>query len=66
MMMRYRVFEPETPRDLPLELVQEWEKETPLTVGAELRMHDGEIWLITAVEPDPDAEFAGWVFLKRP
>ena len=27
MTMRYRVFDPETPRDLHLELVQEWQSE---------------------------------------
>jgi hypothetical protein len=30
-----------------------------LPVGAELRMNDGEVWLIAAVEPDPDAQYAG-------
>ena len=63
--MRYRVWEPETPRDLPLELVQEWKSEIVIEPGMFWEMHDGEIWDVTAVEPDPDEEFAGRVFLVR-
>jgi hypothetical protein len=65
MRMRYRVFEPDTPRDLPLQLVQEWDSEVQLTVGFELRMDGGEEWVVAAVEPDPDPAYAGSVFFKR-
>jgi len=65
MTMRYHVFEPETPRDLPLELVQEWRSEIVIEPGMTWEMDDGEIWHVSAVEPDPDQTFAGRVFLAR-
>jgi hypothetical protein len=65
MEVRYRVFEPDTPRDLPLELVQEWSSGILLTVGTELRRNDGETWVVAAVEQDPDPDYAGRVFFER-
>lgn len=65
MNMRYRVFEPETPRDLPLELVQEWQSEIVIEPGMSWEMDDGEVWYVSAVEPDPDQTFAGRVFFAR-
>lgn len=63
--LRYRVWEPETPRDLPLELVQEWGSEIVIEPGMAWEMDDGEVWQVTAVEPDPDQTFAGRVFFVR-
>ena len=65
MTMRYRVFEPETPRDLPLELVQEWESEIVIEPGMFWEMHDGEVWEVADVEPESDEEYAGRVLLVR-
>ena len=65
MELRYRVFEPGTPRDLPLELVQEWSSGILLTVGAEVRRDDGENWVVAAIAPDPDPDCAGRVFFER-
>ncbi len=62
-MLRYRVYEPETPRDLPLWLVQEWESAFRLDAGAELELA-GERWRIVAVEDDPDPDYAGRVYLE--
>ena len=65
MTLRYRVYEPETPRDLPLELVQEWLSEIVIEPDMSLEMHDGEVWRVAAVETDPEEGFAGRVFLAR-
>jgi hypothetical protein len=62
---RYRVWEPETPSDLPLELVQEWDSEIVIEPGMTLEMDDGEVWRVSAVEPDPDQAFAGRAFFVR-
>jgi hypothetical protein len=59
----YRVYKPETPRDLPLGHVQEWDSEIVLTVGAEWTK-DGEQWRIAAVEPETDPAFAGRVYFE--
>src|SRR5205807_1191509 len=40
MTMRYRVFDPETPRDLHLELVQEWQSEVVIEPGMSWEMDD--------------------------
>ena len=60
---RYRVYEPETPRDLPLELVQEWSG-LQLKVGQELEWKSGATWRIAAIEDDPDPAFNGRVFFE--
>jgi hypothetical protein len=64
MTMRYRVFEPDTPRDLPLELVQEWTSEIEIKPGMEWEMDGGGLWRVAAVEPDPDPAYAGRVFME--
>jgi hypothetical protein len=60
---RYRVYEPETPRDLPIELVQEWSGPLQFQVGQEVEM-TGETWRIVAIEADPDPAFDGRVFFQ--
>lgn len=65
MTLRYRVHEPDTPSELPLELMQEWESEIALEVGMAWEMRDGEAWEVVAVDPDPDPTYLGRVFLTR-
>ena len=64
-MPRYRVYEPDTPRDLPLELLQEWDSEIPLTQGERYEQSDGETWLILRIEGDADPGIAGRVHFVR-
>jgi hypothetical protein len=63
--MRYRVWEPDTPRDLALELVQEWSSEMTIQAGMSLERNGGEDWGVSAVEHDPDPTFAGRIFFVR-
>ena len=60
---RYRVYEPETPRDLPLELVQEWESPRHLRIGTVLTMPD-EAWRIVAIEDESDPAYEGRVYFE--
>ena len=61
--LRYRVYEPDTPRDLPLWLVQEWESEVRLAVGVEVTI-SGERWRIAAVEDDADPVYEARVYFE--
>jgi hypothetical protein len=62
---RYRIYEPETLRDLPLELVQEWTSPLPLSVGMTLDTFGAdEPWRIAAIEDDPDPAYSGRVFFE--
>lgn len=63
--MRYRIYEPDTPAELPMELVQEWESDIVLEVGMALTQADGDVWEVASVEQDPDPSFAGRVVLVR-
>jgi len=63
--LRYRVYEPETPHDLPRELVPEWLSEIVIEPDMSLEIHDGEVWQVAAVGPGPDEGFARRVFLAR-
>jgi hypothetical protein len=58
---RYRVYEPETPRELPLELVQEWESAIPLTLGALVR-DDGTTWVVATLEADAEPDITGRIY----
>ena len=69
MELRYRVYEPETPRDLPIGLLQEfiWERPTPPTVGEQWDLDsEGQVrrWEIERVEDDPDPAYAGRIYFK--
>jgi hypothetical protein len=61
---RYRVYEPETPRDLALELVQVWTSEVAFSVGASLDLDSGQQWRIVTIEEDPDPSIDGRVFFE--
>jgi hypothetical protein len=62
---RYRVYEPETPRDLPLELVQEWTSPLQLEVGQEVELENSSArWRIATIADDPDPAFDGRVFFE--
>jgi hypothetical protein len=65
--LRYRVYEPETPRDLPIELVQDWTWSEPPVVGARFvpeGRNESEAWEIVRIDDDPDAAFAGRVYFE--
>jgi hypothetical protein len=63
--MRYRVYEPDTPDELPIELVQEWESDIAIEVGMAFERQDGEVWEVSSVEPDADPDYAGRIVLIR-
>ena len=63
--MRYRVYEPDTPTELPLELMQEWTSDIAIEVGMAWTQTDGEVWEVASVEDDPDPNYAGRVRLIR-
>jgi hypothetical protein len=46
-------------------LVQEWQPEIVIEPGMSGEMDNGEVWHVSAVEPDPDQTFAGRVFFVR-
>jgi hypothetical protein len=66
---RYRVFEPETPRDLPVELVREigWGRPAPPEVGEQWDLDvygEWQRWEIVSVEDDPDPSYAGRIYYR--
>ena len=43
---------------MPLPLLDE-------SLGEELHLLDGEVWVVVAVEPDADPAYAGRIFFKQ-
>jgi hypothetical protein len=60
--LHYRVYEPGTPRELPLELVQEWESDLPLEVGHQFVWDDGKQWILAEIADDPDPHITARVY----
>ena len=63
---RYRIYEPETPAELPAELMQDWSSEGLMPqVGMVIEWTDGESWRLVAIEDDPEPGYTGRLHFTR-